>query len=132
MKKILALLLSLVLSLTSVGALADEGFTATLDFEWAPEELLALAAADLDEESAAAAQMILPVINQLDLQVVKENEQFQLSILAKNIPIASLTLGLQGNQIVIVSDLVPSYYLSVSMETLEALMAEDGSLPSPD
>ena len=33
MKKILALVLSLILSLSSIGAVADEGFTAKLDFE---------------------------------------------------------------------------------------------------
>lgn len=127
MKKILALVLSLILSLSSIGAVADEGFTAKLDFEIAFDQLMTLAAAEMDEETAAAAQMILPLLNKMDLQVVAADEQVQLSLAANNMPIASLALGMQENQIVIVSDLFPSYCLTLSLETVEALLTEAAS-----
>ena len=123
MKKILALVLALILGLSSVGAVADD-YTATLDFDFPTEQLLSMASIAMDEETLSMAQIMLPIINQLDLQLVAVDEQIQFNIVAKDTSIASLALGMQGDQFVVVSDLFPSYYLSVSMETVMALMEE--------
>ena len=69
MKKMLALFLALILSLSSIGAFAEEdAFTCTVDFELALEELMNMAGAAMDDEALGASiSMLLPLINKMDL-----------------------------------------------------------------
>ena len=124
MKKILALLVSLVLMCSSIGAVAEENYTTTLRFDLAMEELLMLSGAEFGEEEEAIADILLPLIEKLNFKLITADEQMQLSLAIDDASIASLTGGISGDQIVIVSDLFPSCYLSLSLETLESLMVE--------
>ena len=123
MKKMLAIVLALFLSLSSCGALA-EAYTCTVDFELALEEIMALSGMELDEEDQVAVEMLLPLLNKLDLQATLADEQLQLGIAANGTPIVSVTGGIQGDQIVLVSDLFPSYYLTLSQEFIESALQE--------
>ena len=123
-KKILALLVSLVLMCSSIGAVAEENYTTTLRFDLAAEELLMLSGAEFGEEEEAIADILLPLIEKLNFKLITADEQMQLSLAIDDAAIASLTGGISGDQIVIVSDLFPSCYLSLSLETLESLMLE--------
>ena len=123
MKKLLAIVLALFLFLSSCGALA-EAYTCTVDFELALEEIMALSGMELDEEDQVAVEMLLPLLNKLDLQATLADEQLQLGIAANGTPIVSVTGGIQGDQIVLVSDLFPSYYLTLSQEFIESALQE--------
>lgn len=132
MKKMLAIVLALLLSLSSCGALA-ETYTCTVDFELALEEIMALSGMEFSEEEQVAMDMLLPIINKLDLQATLADEQLQLGIAANGTPIVSFTGGIQGDQIVLVSDLFPSYYLTLSQEFIENAMQEAAaSMPQMD
>ncbi len=131
MKKALAALLALLLCLSSCFALAEEAdLTCTMDVDMPLEEILALAGTELSDEEQAVMDIIMPLLKKMQLQAVISDDEMQLSLIANDSPIVTLYGQIQGDQMVLLSDLVPSYYLTISQETAQALLQEmAASLP---
>lgn len=131
MKKALAAVLALLLCLSSCCALAEEAnLSCTMDVDMPLEEILALAGTDLSDEEQAIMDMIIPLLKKMQLQAIIGDDDMQLSLIANHSPIVTLYGQIQGDQMVLLSDLIPSYYLTISQETIQTLLQEmAASLP---
>lgn len=129
MKKVLALLMTLVLTLSCVGALAEEATTtkATLSVNG---DMLAMLAGLTDAEDQQLLNTILAVVNNLGLTAVEAEGASQLTLTLKDAPVSSttLTFGDEGSM-VMVSDLFPSHAITLSAADLSQFM---GSMPSEE
>lgn len=144
MKKILAILLALAMTLGCAGALAEMpdaaelaagGVTVTGSITLNQESILGLAAiggADLDDSSAAAAGLLVNIINALGVKAVVANNGAQLDVTLKDGTLASLTLNATEEGLVIAADVIPDYVFTVKMETVMALIEQLQSMLPAD
>ena len=133
MKKLLSLVLSLMLALGCMGALAEDAapqqnalansfalpLPYTVDVDISINEalismLMPLFAPDADSE---VVNMVLPLINGLGMQGVVVEEGIQGSLTLKDMPLFSLDYLFNENEAIVASDLFPSYALSLPLDT---------------
>lgn len=129
MKKILAMMLAMMLALGCVGAFAEEAqnasFTAYCETEINQEALAALLPAlGMDESMVSTVQSIVPLISNLSEKVSFDGSALQFDMLLKDTAIATVGARLGEAGAEIVSNLIPSYKLTVSAETVNSLLSK--------
>ena len=136
MKKILALLLALVMALGCAGAVAEEpqtnepaielpSFTVAFESTVNVDALLALLPMfGIDETTIGMMKTILPLLAETDGQMVLADNgaQFDLGLKGQNV----LTLACEQTEggFALASDILPSYVLTLSNETIEELLKQ--------
>ena len=133
MKKLLAVLLVLMMSLASLGAFAEEtepalpaleipAFTVTsslsLDQEMAAQ-LLPLFVTD--EAQLGMIMKVLPVVGNLGARLTAADGGVQADIRLKDADVASIAVAQTEDGFALVSDVIPSYVITVSNETIKNL-----------
>lgn len=120
--KFIALLLALVMALSCAGALAEQTqpFTTCTADCTATEELIG---AWLEEQAGDDAAVYLPsvlsLVNHLSVRAVMGPEGAQAELLLKDSVIATIVGGMADGQFVLVSDLFPSYAITLSPEAVQ-------------
>ena len=136
MKKILALLMALIMALGCVGAFAEEtqsneitfeipAFTVAFESTVNTEALAALLPMfGVDEATVGMAQAILPLLAEMNGQLVfaDNGAQFDLGLKGQNV----LTIAGEKNEgtIAVASDILPSFVLTLSTETIKQLFEQ--------
>lgn len=130
MKKLFAVLMALLLALSCFGAVAEEesfnlpavevpSFTATGSVTIDQEQLVALLPMfGLEESMVSMVKMVLPVVSNLGCRVTLNNG-LQLDVLLKGQDVASAALTADENGLIAVSDVIPSYVLTLSKDTIQ-------------
>lgn len=136
MKKILALLMALVMALGCVGAFAEDtqsneitfevpSFTVAFESNADTEALTALLPMfGVDESQIAMMQMILPLLADLNGQIVVADNGLQLDLGLKGETVVTAALEQTEDGFALASDILPSYVLTVANETIEELLKQ--------
>ena len=123
MKKLVSLLLALMLALFSVSALADQ--KVTVDFNLDKELATAVASMSGSSEVSGAIDSVVGLVNAIQLNVVVGDNGAELSLDLENGGHLA-TVGCVANEsgLVVGSDVIPSYLLTVSPETIQQLVQQ--------
>lgn len=136
MKKILALLLALMMALSCVGAVAEEtqsnepafalpSFTLTWEEALDVDAILSLLSDfGLDETLVAQAQAILPLLANTNGQIVFADNGVEFDLGLKGQNVLSVGAELTEEGITLASDILPSYVLTLSTETIQAVVEQ--------
>ncbi|MBR1708671.1 MAG: hypothetical protein IJ719_07585 [Clostridia bacterium] len=133
MKKVLAFLLTLMLCLSCIGAMADEELplaaTAVKYVEIDEEAVLNLyKELGMPEEGEASLSALLGVMNHVGTKVVTTEDGTQGELIIKETPVANYIIGDKDGEIVLSTSLLPNYTLTIAENTIvdlfEALMNE--------
>lgn len=134
MKKLMALLLALVMALSCVGALAentDALVTSTTQMTFAVNDELvsallpALAEQELTEEDQQMLSQLLAMLNNLGAKCVVAENGVQVELTLKDVPVATLVGAAGEDGLTLMSDLFPSYALTMPADAL----AQTNTLP---
>ena len=130
MKKLFALMMALLLALSCFGAVAEEesfnlpaveipNVTATGAVTIDQDQLLSLLPMfDVDEETLSVVKAVLPVAANLGCRVTLNNG-VQIDVQLKGQDVASAALAVTDDGLTVVSDVIPSYVLTLSKDTIQ-------------
>ena len=139
MKKLFALMLALMLALGGVSAVgAEETAAAPEVVEAVPEapaassgtihlkvnlnaDTIAALAGAANETAAKQVPMIVELVNSLDIAMTSDGKDAEMVVSVKDTPIANLGVIKDGEKMLLVSDLFPSYALAVSSGDMGAM-----------
>ena len=139
MKKLIALLVAMMMAFTCVSALAETAeeqpglpfdlaipnLTLTYSLELDEEQAAALlATAQLPEESAGMAKMLLPLLNGLGEQLIFADNGVQYDLSVKGQEILSLVAEATETGFALSTNLLPSYLLTIQTATIQKLVEE--------
>ena len=139
MKKLIALLVAMMMAFTCVSALAETAeeqpglpfdlaipnLTLTYSLELDEEQAAALlATAQLPEESAGMAKMLLPLLNGLGEQLIFADNGVQFDLSMKGQEILSLVAEATETGFALSTNLLPSYMLTIQTATIQKLVEE--------
>lgn len=129
MKKLLALMMALMMALSCLGAQAEmtlpmnANMTVQVNAD-ALATLLQMTGTEMDETTSAAMSSLLAMINALSVNAAVAEGGAQAEIRLKDTAIGTVNAGTDENgNLAIVSDLFPTYAITVSPETLSELMS---------
>ena len=133
MKKLLALMMTLALALNCVGVQAEmtlpvnANVTVQVNGD-SLSTLLMMTGTEMDENSTAAMSSLLAMLNALSVNVAATEEGMQAELRLKDTAVGTVNLGAdeKGN-LVMVSDLFPTYAFTMTPETLNQLLSLDGT-----
>lgn len=131
MKKLLALMMTLALALSCVGVQAEmtlpvnANVTVQVNGD-SLSTLLMMTGTEMDENSTAAMSSLLAMLNALSVNVAATEEGMQAELRLKDTAVGTVNLGSdeKGN-LVMVSDLFPTYAITMAPETLNQLLSLD-------
>lgn len=131
MKKLLALMMTLALALSCVGVQAEmtlpvnANVTVQVNGD-SLSTLLMMTGTEMDENSTAAMSSLLAMLNALSVNVAATEEGMQAELRLKDTAVGTVNLGAdeKGN-LVMVSDLFPTYAITMTPETLNQLLSLD-------
>lgn len=131
MKKLLALMMTLALALSCVGVQAEmtlpvnANVTVQVNGD-SLSTLLMMTGTEMDENSTAAMSNLLAMLNALSVNVAATEEGMQAELRLKDTAVGTVNLGAdeKGN-LVMVSDLFPTYAITMAPETLNQLLSLD-------
>ena len=144
MKKILAMLLALMMALSCALAAAEEAaapaipsFTLECETEINEEALMKLLPKiGIDESQLPIVQNLLPILANLSEKLVIADNGAQLDLMLKGTPVATLAAKANDTGLEAVTNLLPSYKITLQKETLENLLQNmglnNGEVPSFD
>ena len=130
MKKLFAILMALLLALSCFGAVAEEesfnlpavevpNVTATGAVTIDQDQLLALLPMfGVDEDMLGMVKAVLPVAANLGCRVTLNNGA-QIDVQLKGQDVASAALAVTDDGLTVVSDVIPSYVLTLSKDTIQ-------------
>jgi hypothetical protein len=130
MKKLFALMMALLLGLSCFGAVAEEGsfnlpavevpnVTATGAVTIDQDQLLSLLPMfGVDEDMLGMVKAVLPVASNLGCRVTLNNGA-QIDVQLKGQDVASAALAVTDDGLTVVSDVIPSYVLTLSKDTIQ-------------
>ena len=137
MKKTIALLLALLMLLSCVGGLAEETNTSTLPQMPIPPVTITsnisinqeavmnlLPMLGIPEESAGIVQNVLPLLSNLGTRLVYAGNAGQMDILLKGEEVISAAVAQTEDGVALTSDVIPSYVLVLSNDTLQKLIEQ--------
>ena len=135
MKKMLALLMALMMALGCFGALAEEeapAMTLQLPNMTITEEVTIDAEAAMsllpmfgvDESMLPIAQAVIALVNNATEQTVIAGNAAQFELFLKGAEVLNVVCGQTENGFALASDLIPSYTVTVSNETVQQLMEQ--------
>ena len=141
MKKLVAMLLALIMALSCTAVFAEEteetapaytmpelpAFTAYYKVNVDEEALSALVPMlGMDESAASIISMVLPFINNLSAQIAFKDFALQADVLLKDVAVATVAgrLNSENGKIEAVSNILPSYMLTVKLETIQTLIQQ--------
>ena len=125
MKKFLSLMLALMMMLFSVSALADAK-TVTIQANIDKDQLATVAPMfNIPSDAQGAVDAIVALVNGLCIKIVATDNAGEIDIdLAAGDHLVAIGGGLDGNNIVVGSDLLPSYLFSLSEEFIQQMMQQ--------
>ncbi len=133
MRKLISLILALMMALMAVPALAEtvapDGKTMDLRMEVNGDALLQLMAPGADASEAAEAMggfvdTIVSILNNISIRVSTNQTGMQGDLLLKDQSVAMAALQMGEKGAVIVTDVLPSYVLSLSGEKIQELLGQ--------
>ncbi len=131
MKKLIALLVAMMMVFSCASVLAEEtaisidvpNFTLTSEVTVDEEQVIALLPVlGLPEENVGMVQAFLPMLNGLSETLIFADMGLQYDLLLKGQEILSLVAEANENGLALVSNLVPSYKLTIQAETIQKLV----------
>lgn len=129
MKKAFALMLSLMLALSFLTAVAEEKpiNPTTIDFSVSFDEsvLLALLGTEISQENQALINTILPLLKKAGGRLIITPEGGEASFTLNSNAVATLGAYPEENNLKILSDLFPNYAIEIPMEAVTAAVNED-------
>lgn len=131
MKKLLALMMTLALALSCVGVQAEmtlpvnANVTVQVNGD-SLSTLLMMTGTEMDENSTAAMSSLLAMLDALSVNVAATEEGMQAEIRLKDTAVGTVNMGAdeKGN-LVMVSDLFPTYAITMAPENLNELLSLD-------
>ena len=131
MKKMLALMIALMMALSCFGAVAEElaipeipSFTATASVTVDQEQLLSvLPMFGISESDLGMVKMVLPIVSNLGIRAAVADGA-QIDVLLKGAEMASIACAPTEEGLILVSDVLPSYVITVSNETIQQLVEQ--------
>ena len=135
MKKLLALLLALIMTLSLSASLAEDVFApeatkTVLSLELDRAFFAGLIAENMGEAAAANESLInaaLDVAEKLSVNVVAAGQSGEVTLLVNEKELLTMNCVMQGENLVLVSNAFPSYALSVKLEDVLALLEQSMS-----
>lgn len=138
MKKLIALLVALLLAFSCIGAVAEEAsafslsklgvpaFTATSSISIDQEQAMALLPMfGVPDEYAGIVQALLPVVANLGARLVYNGSGAgQFDLLLKDTSVVSAALSMSESTLSLVSNVIPSYVLTVSTDAIKNLVEQ--------
>ena len=137
MKKMIALLLAMLMMLSCVGGLAEETKTPTLPQMQIPSLTITsnisidqeavmnlLPMLGLPEEFAGVVQTVLPLLSNLGGRLVYADNAGQMDILLKGQEVISAAVAQTEDGFAFTSDVIPSYVLVLSNDTIQKLIEQ--------
>lgn len=126
MKRILALLLTLLLSCSCLSALAvSDQCTITAGITLHNDALFTMGAVEPSEENFANMDMLVSLINAIGAKTTITQEGVEFSFLLKNTPVMTAGLYVSETALTILSDMFPHYAIQLDLAGLEALLNDE-------
>ncbi|MBQ4075817.1 MAG: hypothetical protein IJD39_11540 [Clostridia bacterium] len=129
MKKLIALLMILTLSLSCTGAMAEaapqQAYSAHFTLSFDEDMLYSLLEMEKTEENAADMEMILPLLRNLGGKVIASEEGGEMSLTLNGASLCTLGVYYDEEKMTMLSDLFPNYALTMPRQQMPEISEEE-------